>query len=127
MVDGKGETILVVEDDRGVARLEQKQLQRAGYSVVCAGTAEEALSQLKHHSLDLILLDYVLPGEVTGLHLYKQMQDLGHNLRVIIVTGFANEATVVLALRAGVRDFVTNSTEYLNYLPEAVERVLKQV
>src|SRR5947209_1321296 len=77
MVDGKGGKILVVEDDAGVARLEQKQLQRAGYSVVCAGTAEEALSQLKHHSLDLILLDYVLPGEVTGLHLYKQMLDLG--------------------------------------------------
>jgi PAS domain S-box-containing protein len=43
------------------------------------------------------------------------------------VTGFGNEATVIQAMRVGVRDFVTKSLEYLDYLPEAVARVLRQV
>src|SRR5207247_236461 len=51
----------------------------------------------------------------------------GFDLPVIMVTGFSDEATVVKALRLGVRDFVTKSAQYLDYLPEAVERVLKQV
>jgi PAS domain S-box-containing protein len=46
---------------------------------------------------------------------------------VILVTGHSSEATVIQALRIGVRDFLTKSVEYLDYLPEAVERVLKQV
>ena len=46
---------------------------------------------------------------------------------VILVTGFRDEATVIRAMRVGVRDFVTKSIEYLDYLPEAVGRVLRQV
>ena len=37
------DTILVVEDDPGVSVLERRRLERAGYAVVCAATAEEAL------------------------------------------------------------------------------------
>src|SRR5260370_6125085 len=55
------------------------------------------------------------------------MKTSGYDCPVIMVTGFSDEGTVIKALRLGVRDFVTKSTEYLDYLPEAVERVLKQV
>ncbi len=55
------------------------------------------------------------------------MKATGHDVPVILVTGFGNEATVIQALRTGVRDFVTKSVEYLDYLPEAVNRVLRQV
>ena len=41
--DGKRATILLVEDDPGVARLEQLRLERAGYAVATAATAEEGL------------------------------------------------------------------------------------
>src|ERR1022692_4039965 len=106
MIDGKGGTILVVEDDAGVARLQQKQLEGAGYGVVCAGSAHEAMRKLKQHAVDLILLDYVLPGDVTGLRIFEQIKNAGHDLPVIVVTGFANESAPVWALRAGVRDFI---------------------
>lgn len=43
------------------------------------------------------------------------------------MTGYSNESTVIRALRNGVRDFVSKSIEYLDYLPEAVGRVLQQV
>jgi two-component system cell cycle sensor histidine kinase/response regulator CckA len=126
MVQANKGTILIVEDDEGVARLQQRRLERAGYAVVSAGTAAEGLQKLTH-GIELILLDYRLPGNCTGLDVYAQLKSAGHDLPVIMVTGFSDEATVIRALRAGVRDFVTKSAEYLNYLPEAVERVLKHV
>jgi PAS domain S-box-containing protein len=127
MIKPKGARILVVEDDPGVLRLQQRTLEREGYQVGVAATAEAALLRLKEQSFDLILLDYQLPGDVTGLKFLAQLKEAGQEVPVIIVTGFSNEATVIWALRAGVRDFVTKSPEYLNYLPEAVGRVLKQV
>ncbi len=121
------ETVLVVEDDAGIAELEQMQLERAGFTVVTAATPGDALDRLRRHPVDLILLDYRLPGDVDGLDVYLEWKAMGFDLPVILVTGFSNEAVAIRALRAGVRDLITKSAEYLDYLPEAVERVLKQV
>ena len=74
----------------------------------------------------LIVLDYNLPG-VNGPEFYEQLKAAGRDLPVVLVTAFGREATIIQALRAGVRDFVTKSMEYLDYLPEGVGRVLKQV
>ncbi len=120
-------TILVVEDDQGVAVLEKRHLERAGYGVALASTAQEALERLARQPVDLILLDYRLPGELDGLAFYDRVRAAGFDMPVILVTGHSTEATVIKALRLGVRDFVTKSLEYLDYLPEAVGRVLKQV
>ncbi len=120
-------TILVVEDDPGIARLERRRLERAGYATTLATSAAEALRRVAEGGIDLIVLDHSLPGGITGLELYAQLKDAGHDLPVIIVTGNSSEATVIRALRLGVRDFVTKSLEYLDYLPEAVGRVLAQV
>src|SRR5688572_14474112 len=112
MIDVNQATILIVEDDPGVALLEKRRLERASYNVLTSATAGEALNRLKQTQVDLILLDYRLPGEVDGLDFYAQVRAAGFDPPVILVTGFSNEATVVKALRAGVRDFVTKSTEY---------------
>lgn len=121
------ETILIVEDDPGVARLQERRLRRAGYEVVTAATAAEALAALEQQHVDLMLVDYRLPDQVNGLELYSQLKATGRELPVILVTGFSDDATVIAALRAGVRDYVTKSPEYLDYLPEAAARVLRQV
>jgi two-component system cell cycle sensor histidine kinase/response regulator CckA len=119
--------ILIVEDDEGVARLERKQLERAGYEVVTASTTREALAHVEGDRIALVLLDYHLPGEPDGLRFHEHLQRLGHGMPVILVTGRSDEGTAIRALRAGVRDFVTKSAEYIEYLPEAVSRVLSQV
>jgi PAS domain S-box-containing protein len=121
------ETILVVEDDTGIAELEQKQLERAGFTVVTAATSGEAMDRLRQQPVDLVLLDYRLPGDIDGLDVYLEWKAMGFEWPVILVTAFSNEAVAIRALRAGVRDLITKSAEYLDYLPEAVGRVLKQV
>jgi PAS domain S-box-containing protein len=127
MVPNKVKTILIVEDDTGIAELEKMQLERAAFAVLTAGTLEEALDCLRGNLVHLVLLDYRLPGDVDGLEFHALMKKAGFEIPVILVTGFSNESLAIRALRAGVRDFVTKSMEYLEYLPEAVMRVLKQV
>ncbi len=119
-------TILVVEDDPGIATLERRSLERVGYTVVTVATADGAMERIVQGDVDLIVLDYVLPGGVSGLEFYRRLKEAGYDLPVVMVTGQSNEATVIEALRAGVQDFVTKSVEYLDYLPEAVGRVLTQ-
>ncbi|MEX2137762.1 MAG: PAS domain S-box protein [Pirellulales bacterium] len=119
--------LLIVEDDSGVAYLQQRVLERAGNDVLVASTAEQARDIIDARAIDLIVLDYRLEQDRTGLDFYTDLKAAGKDLPVIMVTGFSQESTVIQALREGVRDFVTKSPEYLDYLPEAVNRVLKQV
>jgi two-component system cell cycle sensor histidine kinase/response regulator CckA len=120
-------SILIVEDDLGIAELEKDRLEEAGHRTFLAADTDEAIGLVRENDIDLILLDYRLPGNEDGLQFFQRIREAGYEIPVILVTGFSNEATVIRALRAGVRDFVTKSLEYLEYLPEAVGRVLHQV
>ena len=120
--------VLVVEDEIGVAKLQRRHLERAGFEVFLAGSSRDALVLLEKQAIDLILLDFNLPGDLDGLTLFAQIKAAGYpQVPVILVTGFGNETIVIQAMRAGVRDFVAKSVEYLDYLPEAIHRVLQQV
>lgn len=121
------ESILVVEDDEGVALLEKRALERRGFKVFGAASADEAVTVVKDTVISLVVCDFRLPGDLTGLELYRFLRDEGFELPFILVTGFSSESTVIDAIRQGVRDFVPKSTEYLQYLPDAVERVLQAV
>lgn len=127
MAEIKNGTVLIVEDDEDIALLERRSLEKAGYAVVSTTAAEDAMNHLRQGGIDLIILDYLLPGGLTGLHFYEEMKRAGYRLPVIMVTALSDEATIIKALRAGVRDFVNKSMEYLSYLPEAVGRALAQV
>jgi len=127
MADSLKASILIVEDDSGIAHLERRVLERVGYSATIASTAEEALDRLGRERFDLVLLDYQLGGPVSGLDVYQRLRDRWPDLPAILVTGFSDEGKVIEALRAGVRDVVPKVGDYLEYLPHAAGRVLKAV
>ena len=120
-------TILLVEDDPGIARLEQLRLERAGYAVVTAATAEEGLRKVAEGGIELIVLDQQLTSGTSGLEFFRQVKAAGHNVPAILVTGMQEENLLVEALRAGVRDFVPKTQHFLNHLEPIVTRVLDQV
>lgn len=120
-------TILLVEDDPGVARLEQLRLERAGFAVVTAATAGEGLDQVASGKIDLIILDQRLSAGTSGLELFRQIKQAGHNVPAILVTGLNDENLLLEALRAGVRDFVPKTPHFLDHLEPIVNRVLDQV
>src|ERR1700744_2939745 len=119
--------VLVVDDDEGILRLARKSLERAGCrGGICAGV-EAARERLASGAPDLLVLDYQLSGPETGLDFFRHLRAEGVRIPAILVTGFTDESRVIEALRAGVSDVVPKSGDYLDYLPEAVERVLSQV
>lgn len=120
------ETVLILEDDPGVARLQKVRLERAGFTALVTATPDEAMDRLQGNKVDLLVLDNRLSTSEDGLTFYTRLKASGHDLPVILVTGYSDDATIVRALRAGVRDYVFKSVEYLEYLPEAVRRVLEQ-
>lgn len=120
-------TILIVEDDPGATLLERRRLEKEGYCVLSATTADEALQRLRSGPVDLILLDYRLQDDKDGLEFYSHVRAAGYRPPVIMVTGFSSEAVLLKAFRAGVRDVVPKSNEYLDYLPEVIAQVLRQV
>ena len=119
--------VLVVEDDPGTALLERRQLERAGYSVKVAATADEALHAIREGKVELAVLDLRLPGGTSGIELYERAKAEGVAIPAILVTGFADQTVAIRAMRAGIRDFVPKSTDYLEYLPTAVDRLISQV
>jgi signal transduction histidine kinase len=120
-------TLLIVEDDLGLARLQQRRLERAGYTVLVSTNAEEAAKRVEQGDIDLLILDQCLPGGVSGLEFYQRIRAANLDVPAILVTGLREDELLLQALRAGVRDFVLKTPEYLDYLLPAVERVLKQV
>lgn len=118
--------VLVVEDDLGIATLQKRRLERAGYSVIVATDASEAESIVAAGNVNLLVLDFRLQGNATGLDVYESLKARGLNVPAILVTGFGDQEVVIRALRAGVRDFVPKSADYLDQLPSAVDRVIAQ-
>jgi two-component system, LuxR family, sensor kinase FixL len=120
------DSILILEDDPGVARLQRLRLERAGFVVDAVSTSGEAMARIQAGAIDLLVLDNRLAGAEDGLAFYTRLKAGGHDLPVVLVTGYSDDATIVRALRAGVRDYVFKSLEYLDYLPDAVRRILDQ-
>ena len=81
--------VLVVEDDINTRSAVEKHLAEAGYAIHCAANGWEALLVLDHESIDLVLLDLVMPGMDGQTFLRILRNGVKHrNVPVIVVTAF---------------------------------------
>jgi two-component system cell cycle sensor histidine kinase/response regulator CckA len=89
---GQG-TILLVEDEEGLRSLNARGLRSRGYSVIEASNGIEAMEALEHENgaVDLVVSDVVMP-EMDGPTLLKTMRGRNPNLRIIFVSGYAEDA-----------------------------------
>ena len=96
MKDGM-KTVLIIEDDLNNRALERSLLQRAGYTVLEAESAEEGLKVARKEIPDIIIMDYHLPG-MSGLKaLEKIIADPRiYNIPCIIVTASATERDIAV-------------------------------
>ena len=76
--------------------------------------------------IELIVLDQQLESGMSGLDFFRQIKEAGHNVPAILVTGLQDENLLVEALRAGVRDFVPKTPNFLNHLEPIVSRVIRR-
>jgi two-component system cell cycle sensor histidine kinase/response regulator CckA len=89
---GQG-TILLVEDEEGLRSLNARGLRSRGYTVVEAGNGVEAMEALDERdgAIDLVVSDVVMP-EMDGPMLLRAMRERNPDLRIIFVSGYAEEA-----------------------------------
>jgi two-component system cell cycle sensor histidine kinase/response regulator CckA len=89
---GQG-TILLVEDEEGLRTLNARGLASRGYTVLEAANGVEALEVIEGHSgkIDLVVSDVVMP-EMDGPTLLKELRRRDPNVRIIFVSGYAEEA-----------------------------------
>ncbi len=90
---GRGEVVLVVEDDPDVRRLVVRILGSLGYRVVDAPDARAALAVLSAgETVDLLLSDVVLAGGMSGPELARLSRERHRDLKILLMTGYAAEA-----------------------------------
>ncbi|PWC31068.1 response regulator [Azospirillum sp. TSO35-2] len=86
--------ILVVEDDRIVARDIQQQLARMGHTVVgLSASGEDAIRIAGSQQPDLVLMDIRLDGEMDGIEAARRIRDQ-HHIPIVFLTAYANDETV---------------------------------
>ena len=114
---GRGERILVVEDQPSVRRTTRRLLTRLGYEVLEATDGQSALRTLEEHDdVAVLFTDIILPGETNGVMLGREALAAYPDLRVIYTTGYAVESP-------SIRQHLQDATTVLLYKPVEVEEL----
>ena len=98
-------TILLVDDEESVQKLLTYPLERDGYRVVQARDGEEALRLFAEQSVDLVVLDLMLP-KLDGFEVCKQLR-ASSSVPVIMLTARDDEVDKVIGLELGADDYIT--------------------
>jgi two-component system phosphate regulon response regulator PhoB len=117
--------ILVVEDESAIAELVAINLRHAGHEVTVAGNADQAQLEVDAVLPDLVVLDWMLPGQ-SGLALARQWRGTARTraMPIIMLTARAEEADKIIGLDAGADDYLAKpfSTQELMARIRAVLR-----
>lgn len=84
------QNILLVDDDLDYLQANHRLLEREGYNVVTAESGPKALEILQNQPVDLLLLDYFMPG-MTGEEVVKELRLFNPYVQVVLQTGYASE------------------------------------
>ncbi len=90
---GGGERVLVVEDEAGAREGLEQVLTMLGYRVTAVGSAAEASALTPADGFDLLLTDYLLP-DVPGTDLAEQLRRRWPNMKVVLMSGYAEDEAV---------------------------------
>src|ERR1700704_7170525 len=119
--------ILVVEDESAIAELISINLRHAGFEVTIAANAEQAQASIDGAFPDLVILDWMLPGQ-SGLALAKRWrgQARTRELPIIMLTARAEESDKISGLDAGADDYLVKPFS-TNELLARIRAVLRRM
>ena len=99
------ERILIIEDERAVARGMEYALKAEGFTVLKAETGQKGIAMARDQSPHLILLDIRLP-DINGFDVCRQLRTMGLRQPVLMVTARDEEVDRVLGLEIGADDYI---------------------
>jgi RNA polymerase sigma factor (sigma-70 family) len=115
----------IVDDDASFRKALERRLKLAGYRVATYASAGELLDQLPgDDEAGCILLDVRIPG-MSGPELQHRLNQLESTIPIVFLTGHADTATTVQAIKAGAEDFLTKpiaSAQLIDAIDRAVAR-----
>ena len=120
---GGAETILLVEDEEMLRALARETLEAAGYRVLAAGDADEALRLESQHpeTIDLLLTDVIMPG-ANGAELARCLLAARPGIKVLFASGYTHDILVHRGASAQGTCFLQKP-----YSTEALENKVRQV
>jgi DNA-binding NtrC family response regulator len=115
--------VLLIEDEEQLARNIRLYLERKGFEVRIAPTAERGLEVLEQFRPDAIVLDFNLPG-IDGLEALARIRERDPEAIVVMTTGHGSEQVAVDAMKAGAYDYLTKPVA-LGKLTLVLERAVR--
>ncbi len=116
--------ILVVEDDKKVARFITKGLRENAFSVDLAADGEDGLYFASNEEYDLIVLDIMLPG-LSGDKILQRLRDEGNHTPVIFLTAKDSPVDIVDGLNSGADDYIVKPFSF-NELMARIRAILRR-
>ncbi|MCH8976784.1 MAG: response regulator [Proteobacteria bacterium] len=113
--------ILVVDDDRDFAESMGDLITLEGHQPILAYNGIEALEIFKQNNIDLILIDYMMPG-LNGIETLSEIRKLNSAVPVVMITAFANKEFIDDAKQQGVID-ILNKPFNVNKLMEIISNI----
>lgn len=117
-------TVLVVDDEEPIRNALRKYLKQQQFEVYAAGSADEALQQLRLHKIALMLSDIRMPG-TSGVDLVPQALEIEPDLAILMLTAVNDATSAALCMQRGAMDYLTKPIELAD-LGRAVQRALKR-
>ncbi|MFI5341868.1 MAG: response regulator, partial [Candidatus Methylomirabilales bacterium] len=101
-------TILIVEDEEGIARMIQILLEARGFGTVVSHSGEEAFARLRAQATDLVLLDVMMPG-MDGFEICRRLKadERWRHIPVVMLTAREAVRDMVLGLEIGADEYIT--------------------
>ena len=116
--------VLVVDDERPLAKALELKLSREGFETTVAFNGEEAIETLSKGSFDLILLDLVMP-KVDGFQVLAEINKQAYKLKVIVTSNLGQEEDAEKAKKLGAIHYFVKSetpiTEIVDYIKKALK------
>lgn len=100
-IKGKGETILIVDDELQQRDIASQLLTSLGYKAEAVSSGEEAIEYLRQKNVDLLLLDMVIGKGLSGRQTYEKILEIRPGQKAVIASGFSESDDVKATLKLG--------------------------
>ena len=121
---GKQEKILIVDDEEVIRRLLYQSLSSEGYQCQEAGSADQALDELRSNPVELVILDIKMPGKL-GTELLPEIKVRYPDTAVIMATAITDTSTIIQCMKEGAHDYLTKPF-ILDEVTLSVDRALEK-
>ncbi len=95
-----------MDDTEAQLELGSEMLSSLGYKVATSRNGREAIDYLRHHSVDIVILDMIMENDFDGLDTYREMLRIHPEQRTIIASGFSATERVIEMQKLGAGAYV---------------------